>query len=237
MAEDNSKRHAQGRKSRARVDRGLRATRRKARRRTLYFIVGGSIAALLILSLLLPQLPFGGGAPGTNPVTVTNTPFPIDGTAVDGGTPEEVGTLFLGQGQTHIPFGSPHPRYNSVPPTSGWHYDTPAPWGVYDSQLANETFIHNMEHGGIVISYNLADEAQIAELKELVQGQPGYPGCFIVQPYGAIDEGTVALTAWLWLQRFDGVDTEGMQRFINAHKNRGTEQLGPGCGGSSQSAR
>lgn len=220
-----------GRKSQARDDRRLRATRRKARRRTLYFIGGGSIAALLILSLLLPQLPFGGGVQQPRPVTVTSTPTPSEGTPTDGGVPEEVGTLFLNQGRAHIPFGSPHPRHNSVPPTSGWHYDTPAPWGAYDSQLPDETVVHNLEHGGVAISYNLADEALIAELEQFVQGQPGFPGCFIMQPYNGVDEGTVALTAWTWLQRFDGVDTEGMQRFINAHKNRGPEWFGPTCGG------
>ena len=223
-------------KSQAREERRLRASRKKSRRRTLYLIGGGSVAALLILSLLLPNLPFGGGTQG-HTVTPTPTATPGEGTPTATVVDENVGSEFLDQGDTHITFGSPHPRYNSTPPTSGWHYDTPAPWGVYETALPNETFIHNMEHGGIVFSYNLTDEAQIAALQEFVEGPSNFPGCLLMQPYEEIDEGTISLTAWTWLQSFAEVDTKGMQTFVDAHRNRGPEQLGPNCGGSNRMVR
>jgi hypothetical protein len=166
---------------------------------------------------------------------------PVNGTPAPAARRAPVGTDLSGgigvpvpdQGQTHIPFGSPHPSYNTVPPTSGWHYDTPAPWGIYDEQVPNETFVHNMEHGGVIISYNLTEAALIDQLRELVRRQVDSPGCLIMQSYPELDEGEVVLTAWTWIQVFDGVvDIAGMQRFIDAHKNQGPEQLGRTCGGS-----
>ncbi len=43
--------------------------------------------------------------------------------------------------------------YKSAIPTSGSHWEVEAPWGFYDQELPNERVVHNMEHGGIVISY------------------------------------------------------------------------------------
>ena len=151
---------------------------------------------------------------------------------------EGVGVRIPSQGQTHIPIGAPHPSYNTVPATSGWHYDTPAPWGIYDEQMPDETFIHNMEHGGVIISHNLSETSMIDRLQELVRRQADSPGCLIMQPYPELDEGEVVLTAWTWIQDFDGVvDIAGMQRFIDAHKNQGPEQLGSTCGGSALMVR
>ncbi len=71
----------------------------------------------------------------------------------------------------------------------------------------------------------------MALLNEFVLTQPGFPGCFIVQPHDAVSPGEVVLTAWGWLQRFSGVDAEGMQWFIDTHKNQAPERLGSTCGG------
>ena len=38
------------------------------------------------------------------------------------------------------------------PPTSGAHAN-PVSWGVYDTEVRDDQLIHNMEHGGIYISY------------------------------------------------------------------------------------
>lgn len=38
------------------------------------------------------------------------------------------------------------------PPTSGAHAN-PISWGVYDTEVRDDQLVHNMEHGGIYISY------------------------------------------------------------------------------------
>ena len=54
------------------------------------------------------------------------------------------------RGGGHVPEGQPVP-YPSYPPTSGPHWPRPAPWGVYDFEIAPEVYVHNLEHGGIVV--------------------------------------------------------------------------------------
>ena len=49
------------------------------------------------------------------------------------------------QGADHIPMGTPHPEYNSNPPSSGWHYAEPARQGFYDEELPDEQIVHNLE--------------------------------------------------------------------------------------------
>ena len=90
--------------------------------------------------------------------------------------------------------------------------------------------VHNLEHGAIVVNYNLDDPAQITAIEELLRGQDGFPGCFIMQPYPDIEPGVVALTAWQWLGHYEPGDLDGIQQFIEAHINRGPEFFGPGCG-------
>src|SRR3989344_4007834 len=71
-------------------------------------------------------------------------------------------------GRDHIPVGSPRPDYNSNPPTSGNHYGTPANWGVYNEPLPDEHLVHNLEHGGIWISYrDPSDQDLIGKLKDI----------------------------------------------------------------------
>ena len=206
----------------ARDERRARAAQKKTRRRNIYLIGGSVLALALVLSLLLPSLPFATGTPGGDS---NDTP------RVDDTTPANIGTAVALLDARHINPGELHVPYNSVPPTSGAHYFTPVSWGNYDEPIVDEFVVHNMEHGGVIISHNLTDEAQIAQLTEFVGNQPGYPGCLITRPYGEIAEGTVALTAWGWIQEFEALDTDGMQLFIDSHKNRGPEDLGPACGG------
>ena len=46
------------------------------------------------------------------------------------------------QERAHINPGAQHPRYNTVPATSGWHLSipfAPVPWGVYDEFIPEQT--------------------------------------------------------------------------------------------------
>ena len=217
MADQGAQQRREGsRRTIARDERRHRA-RSKRRRRNLFFAVGGTtIALMLIGALFVPNLQIfqGGGGAGAGASA-----------AGDG-----VGTSFSSLGRSHVLAGT-QVQYNSVPPTSGSHYDTLALWGVYESQLQDRTVVHNLEHGGVNINYNLSDEGQVAALREFVEGQPGFPGCFILQPHLDVLEGTTVFTSWQWLQEFQGVEeTEGMQVFLNDHKARGPEFFGSDCG-------
>ena len=44
-------------------------------------------------------------------------------------------------------------EYNSLPATSGLHSPTTAIWNLYDQPVPEINYVHNLEHGGIVIQY------------------------------------------------------------------------------------
>ncbi len=107
------------------------------------------------------------------------------------------------QGENHIAEGTAHAPYNSELPSSGPHYQdatAPAQWGVYTQELPPEIFLHNEEHGGIVIAYKPdLPQAQIKDLQKLFA--PPYsdksfsPGKYILMPR-AKNKYPIELAAW-----------------------------------------
>lgn len=133
-----------------------------------------------------------------------------------GGKP---GMYIEAQKSYHIDFGESHPKYNSVPATSGWHYgqpNAPVAWGVYKDFLPDEVLIHNLEHGGIGLHYNCPEGCPelAAQLAEFASKYPK----IVVSPYPGM-ETRIALTAWTYLDKFDEFDAERITDFIEAHIN------------------
>ncbi len=129
---------------------------------------------------------------------------------------------FPSVGRTHIAEGDTHPPYNSNPPTSGWHYATPADWGIYDQQLPDETVIHNLEHGGIWISYRDASDKQlIAALKDLVNKYPDH----VILTYRPTNDRAIAVAAWQHLLKMDALDTSMVVNFIAKYIYQGPENV------------
>ena len=72
---------------------------------------------------------------------------------------------------THIPAGE-KATYNTTPPSSGNHYARPAQVGGYTEPIKDETQVHNLEHGHVMIQYRGITTAQITELGEVVLKTP-----------------------------------------------------------------
>lgn len=132
-----------------------------------------------------------------------------------------VGQAFESQGQTHIKVGDSHPSYNSNPPTSGWHWAQPANWGVYSSPPVDEQAVHNLEHGGIWISYKGIDEQTKANLEKIAKANSG---SVILSPRDANDA-KIILAAWMRLEKLDSYDEAKILEFIQQNKNKSPEPL------------
>jgi len=181
---------------------------RKRRRRYIYTGIAAFVAVLVIMSFVIPQM-------------LQSTPNPEAG--LPGYAPELMESPFIAEGEEHDP-------YTSTPPATGPHYDEPAEWGIYDTELPDERVLRNLQLTGVAINYNLDDQEEIDRLKALVGGQPDYPCYLILQPYSKIDPGKVALSAWARLDVMDGVDEGRIQQFLDAlrgNENRGLEK--PAC--------
>ena len=118
--------------------------------------------------------------------------------------------------------------YNSNPPSSGAHYASPANWRVYDYEVNDKIFIHNLEHGGVWIAYRptISSEAK-AELKAIVEE---FSGSKLVMAPRSTNDADVAAVAWTKVLKFDlaqgklSPEQKGQVRdFYKAYKNRGPE--------------
>ncbi len=124
------------------------------------------------------------------------------------------------QGRAHIRLGESHPAYNSNPPTSGWHYGTTAPWGFNTAQLPDEAIIHNLEHGGIWVSYKDDQDAEVVDA--LVALAREFPRKLIIT-HRPKNDTLIAVAAWGHLLKLDHYDRAVVVDFYNRFKNKGPE--------------
>lgn len=125
-------------------------------------------------------------------------------------------------------------QYTTNPPTSGNHSGNTATWGIYPSTPpSDERLVHNLEHGGVIISYNPAkvDDDTVERLKNLARDLRRQRTCLILTPRQSIqDDKAIALTAWGVLATLDGYDEAAIRAFWRDHVANGPE-LGKGvCG-------
>lgn len=125
-------------------------------------------------------------------------------------------------GRNHIPVGSAHDPYLTNPPTSGPHNPEPAAWGVYNRELPDEQLIHNLEHGGIWISYKPDIDADTKAKIENIGRQ--YPGATIITPR-ANNPHPIEVASWRRLINMDTFDRDVILDFIKRNKNQSPEPL------------
>lgn len=170
------------------------------------FIIGGVAIAVLALGILL----FVQDA--------KNSQLKVTDNKTDSA---EVGQEFPNQGQTHITPGQSHDPYNSNPPTSGPHLAQPANWGVYSTPLQDEQAIHNLEHGGIWISYKGIDDQTKGQLETITKANGG---SVIMSPRESNDV-KIVLTSWTRMEKLDGYDEGKILEFIRSNKNKSPEPM------------
>jgi hypothetical protein len=143
----------------------------------------------------------------------------------------------LGVG-THVPNGSPI-TWNSNPPSSGPHYNMWARWGqTYTTPLDRGNWVHNLEHGGIVVTYNCSGcDAEVQAIEDLLAGLPQDSLCTggirtrtIITADPLLPPGVrFAASAWDapssfgWTWTAACADTDGLAAFIADHYGHGPE--------------
>lgn len=131
------------------------------------------------------------------------------------------GKFIPDQGRQHVGPGHGH-TYNSNPPTSGPHFAQPAEWGIYKEEIPDEVLVHNLEHGGIWISYKPGIPEDV--IVKLESFREKYGRKIIVAPRSANDT-DIALAAWTRLDKFSVSEysDERVEEFIKAYRNKGPE--------------
>ena len=122
----------------------------------------------------------------------------------------------------HVPEGQTV-TYSTTPPTSGDHWRIWADCGFYEDGLPDELITHNLEHGNIVVSYNLADQPDIDTLRAVLDGIDLVEEWGVIRSYEKIPQESVALAAWGRLDTMQYLDRERIATFFDAFAG----QLGP----------
>ncbi|QQG42436.1 MAG: DUF3105 domain-containing protein [Candidatus Giovannonibacteria bacterium] len=131
----------------------------------------------------------------------------------------EIGEAFPIEGAAHVAEGT-KVEYRTNPPSSGAHYAKSARWGVYDNALSDGNLVHNLEHGGVWISYRPSISAdEIKKLKDLVRS---YKSKVILTPREKNDS-SIALVSWGRIHKIDSFNGEIIKNFILKYKNTGPE--------------
>lgn len=124
------------------------------------------------------------------------------------------------EGRDHVPAGTAV-EYQTNPPTSGGHLAEAKNWGVYNKEIDDKAGVHNLEHGGIWISYKDISEEDIAVLIEI--GRQNSQST-VVSPRSANDD-KIVIASWGKMMRLDSVDKALIQKYIDTYKNQSPEKL------------
>ncbi len=131
--------------------------------------------------------------------------------------------------------------YGTRPPSSGNHYPIWAAYKTYTTPVPEGFFVHNLEHGTIVLTYNCAlshadggCEADVAAAQAMLDALPADPDCAaqgsavrrrsLMTPDPNLDV-PFAASAWGWTLRAQCFDATAFQAFALAHYNQGREDI------------
>jgi hypothetical protein len=127
-------------------------------------------------------------------------------------------------------------EWNSNPPATGPHYNVWAPWArAYDQPVPRGNWVHNLEHGGVVLLYRCPCGCPevVERLTQLGRSLPQDSRCmppinarWLVTPDPLLPEDTlVAAAAWGFTYRANCVDEASLRAFINEHYAKSDEDI------------
>jgi hypothetical protein len=136
----------------------------------------------------------------------------------------------------HVPIGSDI-QWDSNPPSSGPHYPIWAAYQAYDTPVPRGYYVHDLEHGAIVFTYNCGAAGCpdiVAALHQAADSLPDDPLCtsagegirvrMVITPDPLLDV-VVAAAAWGWTYKAACVDLPSLEAFAAAHYGQGPEDF------------
>ena len=191
----------------------------EAERRTRLVLYAVAAFGLIALAAVVAFLTLGGGGGSSR----------NDFTAM-GGT---ITTVQAAQAGAHVTTAPKRSAYNTWPPTSGPHYPTAAPYDLYTEPVEQFRFVHNLEHGAVVIQYG--DKVPQATVDAIQAWYHDDPNGLVVAPLPELGR-QIVLAAWNQddpssaSSRGNGVlgkttrfDKDGFNWFVNTYGFRGPE--------------
>ncbi len=133
---------------------------------------------------------------------------------------------------THVEVGA-EIRWGSNPPSSGQHYPVWAKWAkAYPSAVDRGYYVHNLEHGGVVLLYRCpAGCAEVPVALEAIGRELADGSCsgdvnarWLASPDPLLEPAVqVAAAAWGFTYRAACLDEASLRAFAAAHYAHGPE--------------
>ena len=236
--------HRRDQKEALRREREAREQQARAAEQRKKMVGYGAAAAIAIIAVAVAILLLtGGDDAGSGPGNASNV-FP------DGGSFPEQKVFDIGPAAkaagcelrtkkgsgvaTHTTDLADRVKYNTNPPTTGRHYEVPAPDGIYGKAPQDEQLVHNMEHGRVIIWVKPSlPSKQRADIRAMVEDDP-YQMVLVPRrnmPYA------VAATAWdadpapngtgelLLCNDVNDKTFDALQAFRDEHRSQGPEPI------------
>ena len=124
-------------------------------------------------------------------------------------------------GREHLKDINAKVNYNSNPPTSGSHFEYAEKWGVFNQPQPDVKMVHNLEHGGIWISYKDIDDQTKAQLEAITKANPGS----VIMTPRPENVSKIVLASWGRLSKLEVYKQAEILDFIKANKNKSPEPL------------
>jgi hypothetical protein len=112
--------------------------------------------------------------------------------------------------------------YADLPPAGGDHSTCWATWGVHDSEVRTERWVHNLEHGGVVLLYRCDGDCD-ADIERLRAFTTSHARTLLT-PYAQLPR-RFGVVAWEHRLLMDCLDEEALERFYAARFNHGLEAI------------
>jgi hypothetical protein len=130
-------------------------------------------------------------------------------------------------GHTHIRVGTSARDWESFP-ASGNHWGAWAKWGQdYPRAIQRGFLLHNLEHGGIVLSYKCSSPTESADCKaahaQLVELQQSFGENRVVITPDPTQPARFGVRAWRWAYSADCLDQTRALTFMDHHYKHGRE--------------
>lgn len=126
------------------------------------------------------------------------------------------------ENRKHTPIGTDH-DYDQNPPTSGVHYPEWGEWGVYDEghPLEDEWLVHNLEHGGVAITYKGISSRDVQELRRHLDSAPYH---LLLTPRDDNPREGVYYLAWNHSLYCEKPSAAALQHMIDSYRDKGAEE-------------
>jgi hypothetical protein len=124
--------------------------------------------------------------------------------------------------------------YATNPPSGGNHWGQWAAFKKYTLAVPREMYVHDLEHGAVVLSYRCDDECPdvVAMLEKVFDEAAGDPLCLssgttpkarlILTPDPKLDT-PIAASAWGATYTATCIDTASLAKFVSANYGKGPE--------------